>query len=264
MKFFTNRVINPYILESGYRSLCEIGAQYGNNTDEFLKLAPLVIDIIDPCLDADLGKKYQGNNRVQVHQGLSLVVLPKISGQFDCILIDGDHNWYTVYNELKTIEKRGLLKPEGTIFLHDVCWPYGRRDMYYQPESIPKEFRNPCKQQALIRGQSELHDSTDHSETFSAVDEGGERNGVLTAIEDFLKEHSDKYKFFYFEEEHGLGVLSKTTSTISNRVFHKHLARAKYRSGVLKLKDLARHKFPALYSSLGELRGKVLKKLNKR
>jgi hypothetical protein len=79
-----------------------------------------------------------------------------------------------------------------------------------------------------------------------------------------LKENRDEYNFFYFEEEHGLGVLFKTTSTINNRVFQKNLARAKYRSGILKLKDLARHKFPALYSSLGELRGKVLKKLNKR
>ena len=49
MKFFTKTIINPYIFDNGYHNLCEIGAQYGNNTDEFLKLVPLVIDIIDPC-----------------------------------------------------------------------------------------------------------------------------------------------------------------------------------------------------------------------
>jgi hypothetical protein len=263
MRFFTHTVIRSYILESGYRSLCEIGAQRGNNTDEFLEIAPLTVDIIDPCLDADLCEKYRDNKRIHVHKGLSLDVLQRISGQFDCILIDGDHNWYTVYNELSTIEKRGLIKPDGTIFLHDVCWPYGRRDMYYLPESIPKEFTQPCKRQGLVRGQSEVNASSMHSETFSAVFEGGERNGVLTAIEDFLKDNKGGYKFFYFEEEHGLGVLLKTTSTIGNRVFNKHLVRARYRSVLPKFKDLAKHKFPSLYSSLRELRGKAVRKRDK-
>lgn len=92
MRFFTDEVIMPYILENGYRSICEIGSQRGDNTDQFLQAAPLVISIIDPCLDADLREKYRDNNRVQVHKGISLDVLPRISGQFDCILIDGDHN----------------------------------------------------------------------------------------------------------------------------------------------------------------------------
>lgn len=260
MRFFTNRLIKPYILESGYRSLCEIGTQRGDNTDEFLQVAPIVINIIDPCLDADLCEKYRDNDRVQVHKGISLDILPRISGQFDCILIDGDHNWYTVYNELRTIEERGLLKPEGTIFLHDVCWPYGRRDMYYQPELIPKEFTQPCKQQSLVRGQSEPPSWNKHAETFSAVHEGGERNGVLTAIEDFLKEHRGEYKFFYSEEEHGLGVLLKTTSKIGNKVFNKNLRRARYRSVVHRLKNVAMDKFPALYSSLRELRANARRK----
>jgi hypothetical protein len=261
MRFFTDEVIMPYILENGYRSICEIGSQRGDNTDQFLQAAPLVISIIDPCLDADLREKYRDNNRVQVHKGISLDVLPRISGQFDCILIDGDHNWYTVYNELMTIEKRGLLKPEGTIFLHDVCWPYGRRDMYYQPELIPKEFMQPCKEQSLVRGKLEPHSPNKHSETFSAVHEGGERNGVLTGIEDFLKENRGEYKFFYSEEEHGLGVLLKTNSLTGNKIFNKHLRRARYRSVVPRLKNMAMSKFPALYSSLKELRDKVRRKV---
>jgi hypothetical protein len=261
MRFFTNDVIKPYILESGYRNLCEIGAQRGNNTDEFLQAASLVVSIIDPCLDADLGEKYRDNNRVQIHKGISLDVLPRISGQFDCILIDGDHNWYTVYNELVTIGKRGLLKPEGTVFFHDVCWPYGRRDMYYQPELIPKEFMQPCMQQSLVRGQPEPHSPNKHAETFSAVHEGGERNGVLTAVEDFLKENRGEYKFFYSEEEHGLGVLLKTTSTNGNKIFNKYLRRARYRSIVPRLKNVAMDKFPALYSSLRELRARARRKI---
>jgi hypothetical protein len=81
MRFFTNEVIKPYILESGYRNLCEIGSQRGDNTDEFLQVASVVISIIDPCLDADLGEKYRNNTRVQLHKGISLDVFPTISGQ---------------------------------------------------------------------------------------------------------------------------------------------------------------------------------------
>jgi hypothetical protein len=237
-----------------------------------LKIDSLVIDIIDPCLDADLCEAYRGNSRIQVHKGISLDVLQKISGQFDCILIDGDHNWYTVYNELRTIKERDLLKPGGTIFFHDVCWPYGRRDMYYQPELIPKEFTHPYKRQGIVRGHSELNGSGLHAAFFNAVYEGGEKNGVLNAIEDFLKENRGEYKFFSFKEEHGLGVLLKTRSNIGNKAFNRYLLMALYRplvaklsrSFVARLKEVTRHKFPALHASLKELRDEALRKLGKR
>jgi hypothetical protein len=256
MRFFSDIVIRPYILGSGYQRLCEIGAKLGENTDKLLELDSLTIDIIDPCLDVDLSEKYQTNGRVRVHKGLSLDALQSISGPFDCILIDGDHNWYTVYNELNTIRERALLKPGGTIFFHDVGWPYGRRDMYYQPELIPKNFTHPYRREGIVRGQSELDNSGKHAAFFNAEHEGGERNGVLKAIEDFLQENKGEYKFFYFEEEHGLGVLLKTQSAIANVTFNKYLLRAKWRLAASRLKDLVRHKFPAFYSSMKKLRTK--------
>jgi Methyltransferase domain len=256
-------VIKPYIVGNGYRSLCEIGAKLGENTDELLKLDSVQIDIIDPCLDVDLSQKYRDNPRIKVHKGISLDVLPSLTDKFDCILIDGDHNWYTVYNELNTIKERALLKAEGTIFFHDVGWPYGRRDMYYQPELIPKDFTHPYKREGMIRGQSALDSSGKHGRFFNAEHEGGDKNGVLRAIEDFLKENKDEFKFFYFEEEHGLGVLLKTRSSIANVTFHKYLLRAAFNKYLLgaaylsaagRLKNVVRQRFPALYSSLRELR----------
>jgi predicted O-methyltransferase YrrM len=98
MKYFAAAVIQPYIRERGYRRLLEIGASYGVTTDALLELASITIDIVDPCLDADLTGKYRGDTRVRVHRGISLEILPAIEGSFDCILIDGDHNWYTVYH----------------------------------------------------------------------------------------------------------------------------------------------------------------------
>ncbi|HLM58687.1 MAG TPA: class I SAM-dependent methyltransferase [Pyrinomonadaceae bacterium] len=229
MIFFADTVVKPYIAASGYRRVCEIGASFGLTTDRLLELDSVSIDIIDPCLDADLREKYEGHERVRVHKGISLKVLQRLSGPFDCILIDGDHNWYTVYNELRTIEERGLLRPGGTIFFHDVSWPYGRRDMYYQPELIPEEFIHPFRREGIVRGQSELSGASPfNSGLCNAVHEGGPRNGVLTAIEDFLNDRREEYKFFHFEEEHGLGVLLRKGGMSGGITFRKYLLKASY------------------------------------
>jgi len=42
---------------------------------------------------------------------------------------------------------------------------------------------------------------------WNATHEGGERNGVLTAIEDFLREHKDEYGFFRMRGGYGLGIM---------------------------------------------------------
>jgi hypothetical protein len=229
MKFFADSMIKPYIVSRGYQRLCEIGASLGENTNKLLELDSVSVTVIDPGIDADLYEKTNHNPRVNVRQGLSLEVLPKLSEAFDCILIDGDHNWYTVYNELKLIHEQDLLKPGGTVFFHDVCFPYGRRDMYYQPETIPQEFTQPYAQKGIIQGQSELSDdSGTNAEHFNAAHEGGPRNGVLTAIEDFVEEHKDQYRFFYIQQEHGLGVMLKSTGSLSALKFYTWGARVKY------------------------------------
>ena len=208
MLHWTNGIIKPYIKESRYRLLCEIGSSNGACTDKLLELPQVEISVIDPCLDEDLCKKYAHNNRVKVYKGLSLEVLPILSEKFDCTLIDGDHNWYTVFNELKVIEKKGLLNKGGTIFFHDICWPYGRRDLYYLPGSIPIGFRHPYAKKGIVRGQSELSDTSGLcTGNNNALFEGGVRNGILTAIEDFMKQHKNRYIFFNFKFGSGLGVL---------------------------------------------------------
>jgi hypothetical protein len=164
--------------------------------------------VIDPCLDCDLGQKYAGNPRVHVRKGTSLEILPSLHETFDCILIDGDHNWYTVYEELQTIFSRNLLRPGGIVFFHDVEWPWGRRDMYYQPELIPSSYVHDWKQKGLVRGKSELsEEATSHDYFKKATHEGGPRNGVLTAIEDFLGEHKGDCRFFRVRAGCGLGVM---------------------------------------------------------
>jgi hypothetical protein len=187
-----------------------------------LKESGVSLSVIDPCLDADLCEKYGNDKRVAVHKGLSLEVIPRLSEKYDCILIDGDHNWYTVFNELRAIEERQLLRKGGTIFFHDVGWPYGRRDMYYQPGTIPKEYVHPHAKKGIIHGCCKLS-STDGigGGLCNAETEGGEKNGVLTAIEDFLAERRNEYVLFCFKAEHGLGVLIKKDGVKSKMTFAK-------------------------------------------
>ena len=47
-------------------------------------------------------------------------------------------------------------EPLPVLILHDVCWPYGRRDLYYAPERIPEEFRQPYEQRGMRPGTDEL------------------------------------------------------------------------------------------------------------
>jgi hypothetical protein len=123
MQFFVDRFIKRYVVDCGYKRLCEVGVSRGEAADKLPELDFSDLALIDPCVDEDLPSKYKNIGRVRVFKGLSLEILPKFSEVFDCILLDGDHNWYTVFNELTTIDQRGLLRNGGTIF----CMTYAGR-----------------------------------------------------------------------------------------------------------------------------------------
>ena len=148
----------PLARKKQWRSFCEIGSLRGDSANVLLGLGGVSLTIIDPCLDMDLVHRYSTDSRVTVHRAISLDALPLVRGPFDCILIDGDHNWYTVYNELRLIRERDLLRVGGMIFFHDVSWPYGRRDMYYQPELIPAAHRHPYERKTIVADKSEFVD----------------------------------------------------------------------------------------------------------
>lgn len=106
----------------------------------------------------------------------------------DTIILDGDHNYYTVSEELRIIAERTAEQRRRlpVLLLHDVGWPHGRRDDYYLPEQIPAEHRHPIAPEGCLYpgdpgtrpGALPYH--------HPAAREGGPRNGVLTAVEDFV------------------------------------------------------------------------------
>src|SRR5205807_4228406 len=73
----------------------------------------------------------------------------------------------------------------------DVSWPHGRRDDYFDPNQIPAEHRRPIAPEAgLYPGiEGVRHGGLPYHNP--AATEGGPRNGVLTAIEDFVAGRDD-------------------------------------------------------------------------
>ena len=153
---------------------------------------PHVRHVMEPSLDAIAGMK-----------------------DVDAWIIDGDHNWYTVYNELRQI--RDVCRRDGKpflAFLHDIGWPSGRRDQYYAPDRIPQAFRHPFSYEGGCNpGNSALRPDRGFrgmGHFAFALHEGGPRNGVLTAIEDFASDEfgaGAEYGFAEVPGVFGLGVL---------------------------------------------------------
>jgi hypothetical protein len=201
-------VIKPMLRAVKARTLVEVGAEAGNNTVNIVRWAAdhrAVLHVIDPKPLFDVAAMERRHPRHFVmHQALSLDVLPTIADP-DAVLLDGDHNWYTVIEELRVLERMSSQWP--LTFLHDVDWPYGRRDMYYDPANVPAEHMQPYQRSGIVRGRSELSPGGHNAEYFNAKHEGGPRNGVLTAVEDFIGESRHDLALFTVRGPAGMAIV---------------------------------------------------------
>ena len=186
--------IAPVLQAAGAKRVVEIGALRGETTVLLLELlgADGELHVIDPVPLFDPEEHAQQfPGRYHFHRGTSHDVLPRLAPT-DAALIDGDHNWYTVHRELEILasvaEAAGA--PLPVLILHDVGWPYGRRDLYYAPERIPPEHRQPYAQRGMVPGRPGLVKRGGLNPThYNARREGGPRNGVMTALDDFIAAH---------------------------------------------------------------------------
>lgn len=226
-------IILPALDLAEVRTVAEIGAEFGGMS---AMLAAHCGDRGGKLVSIDPGPKQQFLDWVAGADHVEHVALPSLEAvpqlrSIDAWVIDGDHNWFTVYHELALV--RDACRRDGIpvlAFFHDVHWPCARRDMYYAPERIPAEFRHPYSFDGGANpGRIELrpHRGFRGMGQFAiALHEGGPRNGVLTAIEDFLADELEagtEYGFCEVPGVFGLGVLFDLTADWSGALA-EHLA----------------------------------------
>jgi len=241
MYLFWDSIIKPLFEVLRPREIVEIGADYGHNTRNILtycKKTDSRAHIIDPQpkFDPEAFHKEYGDNFI-FYQSLSLNALPLID-HMDAVLIDGDHNWYTVYHELKFIEKQCQQNEPFVplVIVHDVGWPYGRRDMYYSPENIPEAFRMPYAKKGLDPDSADLIEKGGlNLHLCNAVCEHSLKNGVLTAVEDFIRESSQPLGLIIIPVFHGLGVLYPSSFEESHPSFADFIQKLSVSDVVFKL-----------------------------
>jgi len=208
MHRFFDSVIRPLLDVDPPSTMVEVGAEAGQHTSRLLSYALArgahlhVIDP-DPAFQTQPFRHAYGGWST-LHEQASHDVLPSIDSP-DVVLLDGDHNWYTVLQELRILDR--TCKEWPLTFLHDVEWPYGRRDMYYVPERVPAAHRHACAHSGIVPGSSELSPTGINAVVANAKHEGGPRNGVLTAVEDFLDETRRDLALFIVPRNNGLAIV---------------------------------------------------------
>ena len=198
----------PCLDAVGARSVVEVGAYAGDLTGLLLEWAARVdarVVAIDPAPQKELVALAEARDDLELirqtsHDALKRIELP------DAIVIDGDHNYYTVSEELRLIGERAQEADLPLLLFHDVGWPHARRDSYYTPELIPEEHRQP-----MVAGGGVFPGLPGTRPgalpyKWTAAREGGPRNGVLTAIEDYVAEQ-DGLKLVVVPAFFGFGAL---------------------------------------------------------
>jgi hypothetical protein len=182
-------LIRPCLDAAGARSVVEVGAFAGDLTRvlvDWAAAAGATVGAIDPAPRDRLVELARERRELELIRDTSLAALPRIPLP-DAVVIDGDHNYFTVAEELRVIAERAPGAELPLLLFHDVCWPHGRRDDYFDAELIPPQLRRPVAGASggLFPGDPGLRPGG-LPYPRSAAREGGPRNGVLTAVEDFV------------------------------------------------------------------------------
>lgn len=128
-------------------------------------------------------------------KGRSLEVIPALDYKFDCVLIDGDHNYYAVYSELSLLKDK--IAEGGIVFIHDVASCYcAFDDLYYDINSVPFEFRN--RKGKIYPGTKDAPRNRKYK-----------KQGILNAVLDFLRINKGFIPGYFTWRDKGILALEK-------------------------------------------------------
>lgn len=195
------------------RRIIEIGSESGGMTAKltaWAEAAEARVVSIDPepsPLTRELARR---RDHLELLEEASPSALAAVD-RAEIYVVDGDHNYWTVTQELEHIFGDPGVPPALAI-LHDVAWPCARRDQYYAPARLPEDavhehsFRGAVSPDSveLVTGGFRGAGAFAY-----AVRDGGERNGVLTAVDDMCRQRVD-LRFMRIPCIFGLGFLFPT------------------------------------------------------
>jgi hypothetical protein len=182
-------IISALLNAVAARSVMEVGAFRGELTRDLLDWgadAAAQVIAVDPAPPDELVELAVAHPTLKLIRETSFEALEH-SSMPDVVIIDGDHNYYTVTGELQRISGSAPGVSAPLVLFHDVGWPLARRDTYHVPEQIPNEFRQPLLPTKGLSPEPNFADDRPFAHT--AEREGGPRNGGLTAIEDFIEQN---------------------------------------------------------------------------
>jgi hypothetical protein len=248
MNRFWDSILLPILQATEPRCIVEVGVDTGLLTEKLLGYCAesgAVVHSIDPHPQIDVPRwRERHGQRLVLHQTLSLNVLGELRDA-DTVFIDGDHNWFTVYHELKLLEDTKIEAGSALplIAMHDVDWPYGRRDMYYDPDTIPEGSRQIYRKVGLSPDESEVADPGVNADLYNATTEGSARNGVRTALEDFIDQSENEWSQTFIPGFHGLAVVipaMRLDENVALRETVKRLRSARFLDEWARKLELAR------------------------
>jgi hypothetical protein len=201
-------VLTACLEAAGAKSVVEVGAYAGDLTRFLLEWAGRAggrVAAIDPAPQPELVTLAQQRSDLELIRATSHEALAS-APVADAYVIDGDHNYYTVAEELRLIVENAGEGPLPLLMLHDVGWPHARRDDYFAPELIPEDYRQPTIEGGGLFPGISQPSAGGLPYKWPAVREGGPRNGVLTAVEDFVAARRD-VRLAVVPSFFGLGVV---------------------------------------------------------
>jgi hypothetical protein len=203
----------------GPDTVIEVGADKGDFTAQLLDWASgreTTVTAIDPEPAPELLRL------AEARPELNLIRLPSPDALAEAlpagaIILDGDHNYWTLSRELRAIGERSEGSALPLLLLHDIGWPHARRDTYYAPDRVPEEHRQPLARDALVAPGDPGTASEGMRFAWVAEREGGPGNGILTAVEDFVAERGG-LRLAVIPAFFGLGVLWAEDARWANAV----------------------------------------------
>lgn len=189
-------------------SICEIGSDQGMTTQllrEYCEGQGCKLHSVDPAFSAT--RKI--DDVLSQYNCLSIDYL-KNQAPSEVYFLDGDHNYYTMATELQLIHENKIAGKSCLVFIHDVGWPWGGIDMFYNNKNIPEDKRKQTQNSPVISMYKGLNEDEGRGLPMNglsvALEDQG-KSGVVTAIEDFMAGHA-QWQYVSIPSIFGLGVLA--------------------------------------------------------